>query len=145
MILQSPLDPRIPIESLQGMPDDGTILILKHFYMDLCSDSIRRLYGIVPDLNDSPKRSESPSEKNYPVEDAGTDILRAWFRIMVLNDSEAGTLEHATRSKTINEFLLGCQASQLGCTVTSSKKPGVRTRCSTSVWPFVPRLLRLVT
>lgn len=113
MILQSPLDPRIPIDSLQGMPDDGTILILKHFYLDLCADSIRRLYSIVPDLNDSKKRNDSPSEKYQPVMDTGTDILRAWFRIMVLNDSEAATLEHATRSKSIHEFLLGCQASQL--------------------------------
>lgn len=32
---------------------------------------------------------------------------------MVLNDSEAATLEHATRSRTIDQFLLGCQASTL--------------------------------
>lgn len=112
MILQSPLDPRIPIDSLQGMPDDGTILILKHFYVDLCADSVRRLYSIVPDLNDSPKRPNSPV-KEQKVMDAGTDIVRAWFRIMVLNDSEASTLEHATKSKSIDEFLAGCLASQL--------------------------------
>ena len=113
MILQSPLDPRIPMHSLQGMPDDGTILIIKHFYQDLCADSIRRLYSIVPDLDDSRKRSSSPTGKDQFVPDSCTDIIRAWFRIMVLNDSEAATLEHATRSKSIDEFLLGCQASQL--------------------------------
>lgn len=113
MILRSPLDPRIPISSLESMPDDGTILILKHFYLDICADSIRRLYSIVPDLNDSRKPSDSPSDRDQPVADTGTDILRAWFRIMVLNDSEAGTLEHATRSKSIDDFLQGCQASQL--------------------------------
>jgi hypothetical protein len=32
---------------------------------------------------------------------------------MVLNDSEAITLEHATRSKSIDQFLHGCHASQL--------------------------------
>jgi hypothetical protein len=32
---------------------------------------------------------------------------------MVLNDSDAATLEHATRSRTIDQFLFGCQASQL--------------------------------
>ncbi|CAO2658311.1 Nn.00g060340.m01.CDS01 [Neocucurbitaria sp. VM-36] len=113
MILQSPLDPRIPINSLEGMPDDGTILILKHFYLDLCADSIRRLYYIVPDLNDSPKGPGSPRIKDQPTADHGTDIVRAWFRIMVLNDSEAAILEHATRSRSIHDFLMGCQASQL--------------------------------
>ncbi len=115
VILRSPLDPKIPIESLQGLPDDGTILILKHFYMDLCADSIRRLYTIVPDLNDGPQWSESGKEiQNVSlVDDAGTDILRSWFRIMVLNDSEAAQLEHATRSPSIHSFLSGCPASQL--------------------------------
>ncbi|KAF1829402.1 hypothetical protein BDW02DRAFT_642881 [Decorospora gaudefroyi] len=112
-ILRSPLDPRIPIDSLGGMPDDGTILVLKHFYQDLCTDSIRRLYSIAPDLDDSPKHSQSPDQKNEVVSDNGTDIIRAWFRIMVLNDSEAATLEHATRSKSIDDFLMGCQASLL--------------------------------
>ncbi|KAH5383217.1 hypothetical protein HBI38_228920 [Parastagonospora nodorum] len=68
MILQSPLDPKIPIDSL------------------------------------SPGANER---------DTGGDIIRSWFRIMVLNDSEASTLEHATRSRTIDQFLLGCQASTL--------------------------------
>ncbi|KAF2027120.1 hypothetical protein EK21DRAFT_115122 [Setomelanomma holmii] len=113
MILQSPVDPKIPIESLQGMPDDGAILVLKHFYLDLCADSIRRLYTIVPDLSDAPKQVRSPNPADEDVHDNGTDIVRAWFRIMVLNDSEAGTLEHATRSKSIHHFLLGCLASQL--------------------------------
>jgi len=112
-ILRSPLDPRIPIDSLQGMPDDGTILVLKHFYQDLCADSVRRLYSIVPDLDDSRKQTDSPQQKEQTTVDNGTDIIRAWFRIMVLNDSEASTLEHATRSKCIDDFLMGCQASLL--------------------------------
>ncbi|KAF1953675.1 hypothetical protein CC80DRAFT_494275 [Byssothecium circinans] len=111
MILQSPLDPRIPIDSLQGMPDDGTILILKHFYRDLCIEGVRRLYSIIPDLNDAVRRPGSPVKD--PVQDSGTDIIRTWFRIMILNDSEAEALEHATRSKGIDEFLSGCHASQL--------------------------------
>lgn len=113
VILRSPLDPKIPIESLQGLPDDGTILILKHFYMDLCADSIRRLYTMVPDLDDSRQWTTSENPKGFPVDDAGTDILRSWFRIMVLNDSEAAQLEHATRSHSIHEYLAGCHASQL--------------------------------
>ncbi|OAL52599.1 hypothetical protein IQ07DRAFT_505038 [Pyrenochaeta sp. DS3sAY3a] len=113
MILQSPLDPKIPMESLQGMPDDGTILILKHFYVDLCNEIIRRLYKIVPDLDDSPKRAKSPNSADTVHDDHGTDIVRAWFRIMVLNDSEASVLEHATRSRTIDSFLSGCHASQI--------------------------------
>ena len=113
MILRSPLDPRIPINSLDGLPDDGTILVLKHFYLDLCADSIRRLYAIVPDLDDTINRPVSPGTKEQTGPDTGTDIIRAWFRIMVLNDSEAAILEHATRSKSINDFLMGCQASQL--------------------------------
>ncbi|KAI1509664.1 hypothetical protein L13192_10700 [Pyrenophora tritici-repentis] len=112
-ILRSPLDPRIPIDSLQGMPDDGTILVLKHFYQDLCADSVRRLYSIVPDLDDSRKQTDSPHQKDQTTVDNGTDIIRAWFRIMVLNDSEASILEHATRSKCIDDFLMGCQASLL--------------------------------
>lgn len=112
-ILRSPLDPRIPIDSLQGMPDDGTILVLKHFYQDLCADSVRRLYSIVPDLDDSRKQASSPDQKEQTPPDNGTDIIRAWFRIMVLNDSEASALEHATRSKSIHDFLTGCSASQL--------------------------------
>jgi hypothetical protein len=91
----------------------GAILVLKHFYLDLCADSIRRLYNIVPDLSDSPPRPGSPAPADQAGNDAGTDIIRAWFRIMVLNDSEAATLEHATRSKSIDQFLLGCNASQL--------------------------------
>jgi hypothetical protein len=92
----------------------GAILVLKHFYLDLCADIIRRLYTIVPDLSDSPKSPKSPAPaESDAVPDTGTEILRAWFRIMVLNDSEAGTLEHATRSKSIDQFLFGCQASQL--------------------------------
>ncbi|KAH8711892.1 hypothetical protein GQ44DRAFT_689821 [Phaeosphaeriaceae sp. PMI808] len=113
LILQSPLDPKIPIDSLQGMHDDGAILVLKHFYLDLCADSIRRLYTIVPDLSDSTQQPGSPDPAGQPTQDTGTDIVRAWLRIMVLNDSEATTLEHATRSKSIEQFLLGCQASQL--------------------------------
>ena len=111
LVLQSPLDPRIPIDSLQNMPDDGTILILKHFYKDLCDEAVRRLYSIVPDLNDTVNPAGSPLKE--PALDMGTDIMRAWFRIMVLNDSDAEALEHATRSKGIDEFLSGCHASQL--------------------------------
>jgi hypothetical protein len=102
-IIRSPLDPETPIDSLQGIADDGAILILKYFYIELCADSIRKLYTIVPDLSDSPR----------PPADAGTDLIRSWFRIMVLNDSEASTLEQASRSNSIEQFLLGCQASQL--------------------------------
>jgi hypothetical protein len=91
----------------------GAILVLKHFYLDLCADSIRRLYTIAPDLRDSPPNPGSPTSVDQAGQDAGTDIVRSWFRIMVLNDSEAGTLEHATRSKSIDQFLFGCQASQL--------------------------------
>jgi hypothetical protein len=111
MILQSPLSPRIPITSLHNMPDDGTILILKHFYSDLCVEGVQRLYSIVPDLNDSGKHLGSPLLK--PRNDNGTDIIRAWFRIMILNTSNAETLEHAVRSRTISGFLSGCHASQL--------------------------------
>jgi hypothetical protein len=94
------------------MPDDGTILVLKLFYQDLCADSVRK-YSIVPDLDDSHK-PQSPDPSKEPREvDNGTDIIRAWFRIMVLNDSKAATLEHATRSKCIDDFLMGFQASQL--------------------------------
>ncbi|RMZ73740.1 hypothetical protein GMOD_00009508 [Pyrenophora seminiperda CCB06] len=114
IILRSPLDPRIPIDSLGGLPDDGTILVLKHFYLDLCADGIRRLYDIVPDPDDSRNRPISPGTSEQIGPDTGTDIIRAWFRIMVLNDSEAATLKHATKSKSIYEFLMGCQASQLG-------------------------------
>lgn len=88
-------------------------MVLKHFYLDLCADSIRRLYAIVPDLNDTPGQSGSQIPAKQVEQDSGTDIVRAWFRIMVLNESEAGTLEHATKSTSINQFLLGCQASQL--------------------------------
>lgn len=35
MILQSPLDPKIPIDSLHGMPDDGEWTMDKP-YMNLC-------------------------------------------------------------------------------------------------------------
>ena len=111
LILRSPLDPKIPIDSLQELPDDGTILVLKHFYTDLCADAVRRLYKIVPDLNDA--GSPSSPQKNPIPRDGGTDILRAWFRIMVFNDSEADALEHATKARGIDEFLQGCYASQV--------------------------------
>jgi hypothetical protein len=91
----------------------GAILVLKHFYLDLCADSIRRLYNIVPDLSDSPQIFGSPDLTDQAEQDARTAIVRSWFRIMVLNDSEAATLEHATRSKSIDQFLQGCNASQL--------------------------------
>ncbi|KAF2175897.1 hypothetical protein K469DRAFT_609184 [Zopfia rhizophila CBS 207.26] len=112
IILRSPLDPRIPINSLQNMPDDGTILVLKHFYTDLCADAVRRLYKIVPDLYDGAPAS-SPDLKSPTPKDGGTDILRAWFRIMIFNDSEAEALEHATKATGIDDFLKGCHASQL--------------------------------
>lgn len=111
MVLQSPLSPRIPITSLHDMPDDGTILILKHFYSDLCLEGVQRLYSIVPDLNDSGQHIGSPLLE--PRNDCGASIVRAWFRIMVLNTSEADVLEHAVRSRSISEFLSGCHASQL--------------------------------
>ncbi|KAF2123545.1 hypothetical protein P153DRAFT_426952 [Dothidotthia symphoricarpi CBS 119687] len=112
MILQSPLDPRIPIGSLNGIPDDGSILILKNFSTDLCDEAIRRLYSIVPDLNDARRRCDSPMKGELRSDDGGK-IVRSWFRIMVLNHSEAEALEHATRCKSIAEFLAGCQASQI--------------------------------
>ena len=111
MVLQSPLSPRIPITSLHNMPDDGTILILKHFYSDLCTEGVQRLYNVVPDLNDSGRHLGSPLLE--PRNDTGAEIIRAWFRIMILNTSDAETLEHAVRSRSISEFLSGCHASQL--------------------------------
>jgi hypothetical protein len=110
MVLQSPLSPRIPMSSLQKMPDDGSIRVLKQFQTDICNDAIRRLYSIVPDLDDRPRRSDSPNDN---PSDIGVDIVRSWFRIMILNDSEAEVLEHASRSRCIDEFLAGCQANQL--------------------------------
>lgn len=92
------------------MPDDGSIRVLKQFQTDLCNDAINRLYSIVPDLDDRPLRRDSP---NGDSADLGVEIVRAWFRIMILNDSEAEVLEHASRSRCIDEFLAGCQASQL--------------------------------
>lgn len=110
-ILQSPLDPRIPVDALKSIPDDGTILILKHFYKDLCEKGVRRLYTIAPSLNDFPKRADSPMHN--VDHDVGVNIVRAWFRIMILNDGEAEVLETATRSMSINEFLRACHPSQL--------------------------------
>ncbi|KAF2744741.1 hypothetical protein M011DRAFT_496021 [Sporormia fimetaria CBS 119925] len=110
MIFMSPLDPRVPIESLQGMSDDGTILVLKHFYVDLCQEAIQHLYTIVPDLYDGPPH---PGVLKSTAPDRGTDIVRAWFRIVVLNDSDADTLAHATRARGIDEYLHGCHASEL--------------------------------
>lgn len=110
LVLQSPLSPRIPMSSLQSMPDDGSILVLKQFQTELCNEAIGRLYSIVPDLDDRPRRNDSP---NADQVDVGVEIVRAWFRIMILNDSEASVLEHASRSRSISEFLAGCQASQL--------------------------------
>ncbi|KAF1359343.1 hypothetical protein EJ07DRAFT_166325 [Lizonia empirigonia] len=110
MVLQSPLSPRIPMSSIQSLPDDGTIRVLKQFQTDICNDAIGRLYRIVPDLDDRPRRKDSPAE-DQP--DVGAEIVRSWFRIMILNDSEAEVLEHASRSRCIDEFLAGCQASQL--------------------------------
>jgi hypothetical protein len=78
----------------------------------MCADSIRRLYSIVPGLDDS-HRPGFLTPADQAGQEVGAEIIRSWFRIMVLNDSEAGTLEHATRSKSINQFLLGCNASQL--------------------------------
>ena len=78
MILRSPLDPRIPIESLEHMPDDGSILVLKHFYNDICMDAIRRLYTLVPELNDRavPCSSSPDLSKDQKSQDGGTDIIR---------------------------------------------------------------------
>jgi hypothetical protein len=90
----------------------GSILTLKHFYLDMCADSIRRLYSIVPNLSDS-HRPGFPASTDQIGQEVGAEIIRSWFRIMVLNDSEASTLEHATRSKSIGQFLMGCNASQL--------------------------------
>lgn len=94
------------------MPDDGTILVLKHFSTDLCADAIRRLYNILPDLHFSSAQSDSPIQ-DQNIGDTGADIICSWFRIMILNDSDADTLERATRARSIGEFLAGCQASQL--------------------------------
>jgi hypothetical protein len=91
------------------MPDDGSIRVLKQFQTDLCNDAIERLYRIVPDLDDRPPGPGIPQEQP----DGGAEIVRSWFRIMILNDSEAEVLEHASRSRCIDEFLAGCQASQL--------------------------------
>lgn len=98
------------MSSIQNLPDDGSIRVLKQFQTDICNDAIGRLYTIVPDLDDRPRRKDSPAE-DQP--DVGAEIVRSWFRIMILNDSEAEVLEHASRSRCIDEFLAGCQASQL--------------------------------
>lgn len=45
--------------------------------------------------------------------DHSAEIVGSWFRIMILNDSEAELLERASRSRSIDDFLRGCQASQL--------------------------------
>lgn len=107
-----PLDPRIPIDSLQGMADDRTVLVLKHFYANMCREAIQRLYVIAPGLNDGPElpsgRRSTPS-----VTDSGTDIMRAWFRIMILHDSEAEALENATKARCIHDYLTNCHASQV--------------------------------
>lgn len=110
MVLQSPLSPRVPISALQGMPDNGSIIVLKHFSIDLCAESLRRLYSLVPDLDDSRQGINTGS---FGKTDAGAEIVRSWFRITILNDSEAEVLEHASRSRTIDGFLRGCLASQL--------------------------------
>jgi hypothetical protein len=110
-VLQSPSEPEIPIESLKGM-GNGAILILKNFSTDLCADAIRRLYHIVPDLRSSAPRSDSQI-LNETLGNTGTDIVCSWFRIMILNDSEADALARATLSRSIGEYLSGCQANQL--------------------------------
>ncbi|KAH7397194.1 hypothetical protein BKA66DRAFT_508978 [Pyrenochaeta sp. MPI-SDFR-AT-0127] len=104
--------PGIPRISLQRMPDDEVILALKIFSADLCTDVIRRLYTILPDLHYSSPRSDSPIQ-DHVLSDTGANIICSWFRIMILNDSDAEALERATRSKSIGDFLSGCQASQL--------------------------------
>lgn len=98
--------------SLQCVPDDEVVLSLENFSADLCADVIRRLYHILPDLHYSSSQSDSPIQDDV-LYDTGASIICSWFRIMILNDSEADPLERATRSKSIGEFLSGCQASQL--------------------------------
>ncbi|KAH7119679.1 hypothetical protein B0J11DRAFT_582191 [Dendryphion nanum] len=104
---------RTTVESLNGIIDDGTITVLRHFYADLCREGLRQLYAIVPDLNDSGSVSNPEYPKGTPILDTGTDVIRAWFRIMVLHDSERDTIELMKSKRSIHDFLLECNSSQL--------------------------------
>ena len=88
-------------------------MVLKHFYIGFCVNTIHWLYEIVLDLNNSPPKHNAASLDPRPLtpEDGGTNILRSWFQIMVFNESNAEVLEQATRVASIDEFLKGLYAS----------------------------------
>lgn len=110
-IVQSPLTPDALVKTSDGV-DSEAALIVQHFSDDLCASAVNRLYSIVPDLRPS-SFSLNPSAQTEVIGDVGTQIVRSWFRIMILHDSDPDSLARATRARSIDEYLFGCRASNL--------------------------------
>lgn len=104
-VYQSLLDPANPMSALSHLPPDYPITVLKESYNLFSEELIKRLYRIVPSLNDSSSTvidlgSGSPREP-----DDGDFVIRFLFRELLLYMADTHVLEIASRTDRIDTFL----------------------------------------
>ena len=64
-----------------NIPNNSTIIVLKHFYVDFYISTVYWLYKIVPNLNNSRLERSAASLDLRPLKpkNSSTNILRYWF------------------------------------------------------------------
>ena len=69
------------LTSLQSIPNNNAITVLKRFYVDFCISTVHWLYKIVLDLNNSLLERNAADLDLRPLmlKDSGTNILYSWF------------------------------------------------------------------
>ncbi|KAK6339640.1 hypothetical protein TWF718_009035 [Orbilia javanica] len=107
-MLQSLLNPTIPMSRLEHLPSDSPVVIAKSCMVELTKGIVRNLYSLVPSLDDSlPSALDEEAGNTRMKPELGTRdiVIRFVFREFLLYKADSSELSRATRTQTIDTFL----------------------------------------
>ncbi|KAL3462095.1 hypothetical protein BJX64DRAFT_288636 [Aspergillus heterothallicus] len=105
LVLGSLLSPDVPWSALAHLPEDSPVRTFKTILEEMAKGAKKRLYEIVPSINDSSPFIKDDGETAERNPDDGDHVLRFVFRQYLHRRADADALVRASQSKTIDHFL----------------------------------------
>lgn len=107
---QSLLSPNIPCSALGKLPKDHYVVVFRRSIDNLRFKRIKRIYEILPSLNDSQNLIFDSQNEEGRVVEKDDLILRHVFREFVVWSGDADIVTRASQAETIDTYLRTCTA-----------------------------------
>ena len=93
------------MEELNDLDPDHPLLAVKRFMTEMADSLVNKLIEIVPALDDSPHVAANQHDPSAMASETGDNIIRNWFRRLVVARGRPDELNLASRKTSIIEFL----------------------------------------